>query len=130
MPKLAIANVAGKGRGVFARERITKGSIVTSDPVVTIPKAVVDAAGLPFAAYPFAWNLTQHCVVLGVTSLANHDGSDPNCHVSRNLRDKLLGLVAKRDIEAGEEITYDYKVPLWFKPEPPAKLGDVNGPTA
>ena len=122
MPKLTIASVGKKGRCVFAGEKIAKGSIVTSDPVVTMPKAVVDAAGLPFAAYPFAWNLTQHCVVLGVTSLVNHDGSDPNCHVSRNLRQQILGLIAKRDIEAGEEITYDYKVPLWFEPEPPARL--------
>jgi hypothetical protein len=127
MPKLAVAEVAGKGRCVFAGERIAKGTAVTSDSVVTIPKAVVDAAGLPFAAYPFAWNMTQHCVALGLTSLANHDGVAPNCHVSRNLSKKLIGLIAKRDIEAGEEVTYDYKVPLWFEPQPPAKLGDANG---
>ena len=124
MPKLAVASVDGKGRCVFAREAITKGSIVTADPVALIPKSHVDAlakAGSPFAAYPFAWTPHTHAVPLGLTSLANHS-DEPNCHVSRNIDRKVLGLIAKRDIDPGEEITYDYKVPLWFDPQPPSRL--------
>ena len=129
MPRLALAEVEGKGRCVFTTERIPKGAWVTSDPIVTLPRqhtqALVNARS-PIHAYPFAWTENHDAIVLGLTSLANHSDV-PNCHTARNLGKQLLGLVAKRDIEPGEEITYDYKVPLWFEPKPPATLNLKEG---
>lgn len=122
MPRLIVKEIPGKGRCVFAGERIAKGEHVTCDSVIFIPRVDLDKIRLPFAAYPFVWSMTDHAIPLGPTSLVNHDGDNPNTHTFREHKDKLLGLVAKRDIEPGEEITYDYKVNLWFEPEPPARL--------
>jgi hypothetical protein len=118
---LAVANVAAKGRGVFTTSKISKGEPIATDCVVLVPKDHFEQVGPPLACYPLAWDKECHCLVLGLISLVNH-AEEPNSYPERDMKKLLLRLVAKRDIEAGEEITYHYKVPLWFEPEPPAKL--------
>lgn len=122
MPRLAVAKVEGKGRGVFALEPIAKGEVVVTDNVLLAPTKSFVQTGV-LAHYPFCWDSPDNaCIALGLTSLANHDGENPNCLTERDFGRLLLRLIAKRDIEAGEEITYDYKVPLWFEPKPPTRL--------
>jgi SET domain-containing protein len=53
--------------------------------------------------------------VLGYTSLVNHSAA-PNCTFIRHFDELALDLVASRDIAAGEEITFDYGMTLWFTP--------------
>jgi SET domain-containing protein len=122
VPRLAVAIIAGKGRGVFALEAIASGEAVVTDCVIAVPHDHFERVGPPLGSYPFAWRDGNDALALGLTSLANHDGKDPNCFTERDYARQLLRLVAKRDIKAGEEITYDYKVPLWFEPKPPSRL--------
>jgi SET domain-containing protein len=55
-------------------------------------------------------------VVLGFASLVNHS-ADPNCTFVRYIEARALDVIALRDIEAGEELTFDYEMTLWFTPE-------------
>ena len=54
-------------------------------------------------------------VVLGFASLVNHADA-PNCDFVRYIDALALDLVALRTIEAGEELTIDYGLTLWFAP--------------
>jgi hypothetical protein len=123
MPSLVIGLVNGKGRCLFAGEAITKGTPVATDCVVLVPNEHFELIGAPLACYPFAWQGDINAIALGPVSLANHDAIDPNCVTERDFSRLMLRLLAIRDIEAGEEITYDYKLPeLWFTPQPAARL--------
>jgi SET domain-containing protein len=53
--------------------------------------------------------------VLGFTSLVNHSDS-PNCDFIRYIEALALDLIAIRHIPAGEELTIDYGLTLWFAP--------------
>jgi SET domain-containing protein len=55
-------------------------------------------------------------VVLGYTSLVNHS-PEPNCDTVRYIDGFALDLVALRPIAAGDELTIDYGLTLWFTPE-------------
>ena len=55
-------------------------------------------------------------MVLGYTSLVNHS-PEPNCDIVRYIDALALDLVAVRPIAAGEELTIDYGLTLWFTPE-------------
>jgi len=54
-------------------------------------------------------------IALGYTSLLNHAHA-PNCEFIRHIDDLAIDLVALRDIAAGEELTIDYQMTLWFVP--------------
>jgi SET domain-containing protein len=55
-------------------------------------------------------------VVLGFASLFNHS-PDPNCKFTRYIDAMALDVIALRDIAAGEELTFNYGMTLWFTPE-------------
>jgi SET domain-containing protein len=121
MPILCIAPIKGKGRCLFARENIAKGESIDTNPVILFPHWQTLGLKDPLQSYPFAWDKDFDCIPLGSVTIANHS-DDPNAFTQRDFGNLLLRLVALRDIEVGEEITYDYKVPLWFEPKPPSRL--------
>ena len=121
MPRLYIAPIAGKGRCVFAGENIAKGGVIDTNPALLFPKSQTAELKPPLQYYPFGWDEDFSCIALGSLSLASHS-EEPNAVLQREHQRLLIRLVAKRDIEPGEEITYDYKVPLWFEPKPPSRL--------
>ena len=51
----------------------------------------------------------------GLLMFYNHS-SDPNVEFKDGPETETMSVVAIREIEAGEELTYDYGVPLWFVP--------------
>jgi hypothetical protein len=114
-------SVPGKGKSVFVLSPVADGQVLLSDHVVLLPVETVDAAGPPLSDYPLGWTQEHHALVLGPISLVNHSTS-PNARVERNFEALMIRLVATRDIAAGEEITYDYGVPLWFEARPPSQL--------
>lgn len=126
--KLRIANRGTRGRGVVADTPIAAGDLVERSPVLIIPDADRDATDDTIVfTYVFMWehdtveeDLYRHrgraAIALGYTSLLNHS-HDPNCVFIRHIDDLAIDLVAARQIAVGEELTIDYQMTLWFKPE-------------
>jgi hypothetical protein len=117
-----------RGRGVVADARLVRGQLVERSPVLVIPhtdRAVIDDTVV--FTYVFMWehntveeDLYRHegraAIALGFTSLLNHSYA-PNCEFVRHIDELVIDLLALRDIEAGEELTIDYQMTLWFTPE-------------
>ncbi len=106
-PLVRVKRVKGKGRGVFARRAITKGTVIECAPVLLIPiKHLIGGKTNPaLNKYFYEWNRTTVAVSLGYGSLYNHSYS-PNANYAHG----PLSLIyrALRDIEEGEEITINY----------------------
>ena len=54
-------------------------------------------------------------IALGYVSLLNHSYT-PNSDFTHHIDEQMIDIVALHDIAAGEEITIDYKMTLWFDP--------------
>jgi len=121
-----VREIDERGRGLFTLTDIPEGCEVIRGYVSLLPRECFDDH--PTGVFPLAWDETHHALVWSALSLVNHSET-PNSKVEKIKEHKLIRLVAIRDIEAGEEITYDYKCPLWFEPKPPARLvkGNENG---
>jgi SET domain-containing protein len=124
---LAVADFGERGRGIVALEDIKYGQLIERSPVLIIPaneRRMVD--GTVIFTYVFMWehntveqDLYDHegrsAIALGYTSLLSHS-FDPNCNFVRHIDALLIDVVAKRAITAGEELTIDYQMTLWFDP--------------
>jgi hypothetical protein len=125
---LRVADFGPKGRGVVAEQEIRKGELIERSPVLIIPpkdRGSVDPTII--FTYVFMWekgtveeDLYKHegraAIALGYTSLLNHSYT-PNAEFHRHIDDLMIDVVASRDIGAGEEITIDYQMTLWFDPD-------------
>ena len=124
---LRVVDCGRRGRGVVADRRIAAGELVERSPVLIIPggeRAAIDPTNV--GNYIFLWEPGtvgediyrqegRAAIALGYTSLVNHS-SEPNCAFTRHFDALVLDLHALRTIEAGEEITFDYGMTLWFEP--------------
>jgi SET domain-containing protein len=124
---LAVKDFGSRGRGIVALEDIEPGRLVERSPVLIIPpeqRLVVDSTII--FTYVFMWehhtveqDLYQHrgrsAIALGYTSLLSHS-YEPNCIFVRHIDELLIDVFAKRKIRAGEELTIDYQMTLWFDP--------------
>jgi uncharacterized protein len=127
-PALRVARLGRRGRGVLAAEPIARGTLIERAPVIVIPEADrANVDGSPVGNHIFMWEhgttgddiysgKGQAAVVLGLASLINHS-SEPNCRFIRHIEALALDLLALRDIAAGEELTFDYGMALWFEPD-------------
>lgn len=125
---LRVIDLGRRGRGVVAGREIADGELIERSPVIIVPHAdrdVVDATNV--GNYIFMWEhgssgddiykkQGRAAVVLGFSSLVNHS-DDPNCRFIRYIDALALDLIALRAIKAGEELTFDYGMELWFTPE-------------
>lgn len=103
-----VKRVKGKGRGVFARRDLGKGTLIETAPVLLVPINTV-AGGLQnpdLARYFFMWNDKYLAMALGYGSLYNHS-YQPNARYEDG-RGKTLLFRAIRTIKAGDEITINY----------------------
>lgn len=117
---LYVAEVSGKGRGVFAREAIKAGECFEQAPVLVINLAQWEYIEQTFLFnYCYAWG-DEMALALGMGSLYNH-AYNPNARYEKNLATTMMEYIALRDIAPGEEITVNYngdpddQDPLWFK---------------
>ena len=105
---IEVKRVRGKGRGVFARESISKGSVIERVPLIELP--VDDVFGgnqdTKLANYVFKWEKNTVVIALGYGSLYNHSFR-PNARFY-NKGHLTQVFEAVRNIEAGEEITINY----------------------
>ncbi len=119
MKKITLARIEGKGRGVVATAQIAAGEVVERSPV--LPIALADSECPALNDYSMAWGEaeercepgTECAVGLGYLMIYNHSAR-PNLTIRRHFDTNEMSMVALRDIAAGEELTYDYGVPLWF----------------
>ncbi|WP_184261005.1 SET domain-containing protein-lysine N-methyltransferase [Rhodopseudomonas rhenobacensis] len=126
---IGIRDFGARGRGIVALADIPAGQLIERSPVLVIPSAerpIVD--GTIVFTYVFMWehgtteeDLYQHrgraAIALGHTSLLSHS-YQPNCSFIRNIDELTIDILASRAIKAGEELTIDYQMTLWFDPQP------------
>lgn len=106
-----------RGRGVYARQFIAKGSCIEVAPVITVAsKDVAEDGGAP-DGYLLDWDPDEegqeHCMPLGYIMLYNHS-SKPTLYLENDYEALTISSFAARDIQAGEELTWDYSCVLWF----------------
>lgn len=126
-PLIAAKTFEKKGRGVVAVRDIPKRAVIERAPVLIIPnkdRAAVDRT-IVFT-YVFMWEhgtVEQElyngegrvAIALGLISLLNHD-YHPNAEFIRHIDELEIEIRALRNIRAGEEVTIDYQMDLWFDP--------------
>ena len=119
MEKIGYRNIPGRGRGVVATKPIATGEMVERSPVLPIAMADSECPGL--SDYAFAWGedvpgfaVGKECAIgLGYLCLYNHSDT-PNITFDHHYDSDEISVRATRDIAAGEELTLNYGVPLWF----------------
>lgn len=120
--ELVVCAVPGKGRGVIAGRPFRRYEVVVSAPVVVIESedwARVELGIL--REYAFKWDeeAGERALALSVASLFNHS-YDPNTCPKLLVADLRIDFLALRDIDTGEELTFNYngrpsdRSPLWF----------------
>lgn len=124
---LEIVDFGARGRGIVALADLQKGQLIERSPVLIIPseqRAMVDDSVI--FTYVFMWehntteeDLYKHtgrsAIALGYTSLLSHSYA-PNCIFVRHIDELFIEIYADRFIKAGEELTIDYQMTLWFDP--------------
>jgi SET domain-containing protein len=119
LEKIVYVQIPGKGRGIIAKAPIAAGELIERSPVLPIGSVESESPGLN--DYSFAWGEDvegfepgKECAVgLGYLSLYNHSDTS-NVSLTRHYEDNEMSIRALRDIAAGEELTINYDVPLWF----------------
>lgn len=114
-PALHVADFGEKGRGLIATGAIAAGEILDVAPVIPMRPEDAAARGTILYDYPFLWDDPPfaEAIALGAISMANH-APEPNARFETDIAARLVRLHALRDIAAGEEVTIDYGIPLWF----------------
>jgi SET domain-containing protein len=124
---IEIREFGARGRGIVALTDLEKGRLIERSPVLIIPpeqRATVDDTII--FTYVFMWekdtveeDLYKHegrsAIALGYTSLLTHSYT-PNCIFVRHIDELFIEVYADRAIKAGEELTIDYQMTLWFDP--------------
>ncbi len=109
--KAAVRRTRKFGKAVFAVEKIRKGEVI----------AEFDGLDIDDHYEPWTDDLFEHAIQyakaawrdsIGIARLLNHS-CDPNCGIK-----ELFKIVSMRDIDAGEQITWDYEMTEknpWYK---------------
>lgn len=125
--KITIRDFGERGRGVVALEPLPQGSLIERSPVLIIPDTDRRSCDDTIIfTYVFMWekntreeDLYRHegraAIALGYTSLLSHS-PNPNCTFVRHIDELYIDVLAARNIAAGEELTIDYQMTLWFTP--------------
>ena len=118
-PELNVIPIEGKGRGVVATQPIAAGTVIETAPVVPYRtecgREEMPDRSLPpeLENLPHDWDEECACLVFGAMQFANHSDT-PNARFTRNVKALSMTFTALRDIKAGEEITIDYGIPVWW----------------
>jgi SET domain-containing protein len=110
-PRLSVRNAGEMGRGVFAGQRIRKGTVIEICPVIPLSKAdEATAATTIMDRYLFSWGEDKQraCIALGFGCLYNHSSKPNAVGVEVNAQTQIE-IVALRDIAKDEQILIDYQ---------------------
>lgn len=118
---IAVRDVKGKGRGVFALRDFTRGELIERCPVLIIPgrhsqyilKTKLDH-------YAFDWDREDDlALILGYGMIYNHSYA-PNAKLLHDIGKRRSEVIAHTAIKDGDEILINYNgtpadmSPLWF----------------
>lgn len=121
-PDAEIRDVPGKGRGVFASRKYSKNELIERAPTFTCHDWILSEllrlndGRTIFHDYVFNKAGTVH-LAMGWAAMYNHS-SDNNAHWKVDNETQIIEIRARKDIEAGEEITILYvneDSMLWFE---------------
>jgi len=101
---LEVRTTKNKGRGVFARRFIPKGTEFERVPLIVVTRDKIEESEL--AHYVYDWSPKKAVVALGYGSMYNHS-FNPNAYYE-DIGRQAKAFTAHRDIQAGEEITINY----------------------
>jgi SET domain-containing protein len=117
--------IKSAGRGVFAHNKIKKGEIIETCPLILLSEN--DPAsffGSKLVSYFFYFGKEKEkiAIALGFGSIYNHS-SKPNAKYAISEKERVIVFTATKDISRNEEITFNYrgsdkenkKNPLWFE---------------
>lgn len=105
------------GRGIFTYEAIPKGSLIEICPVIVLPpEQIPHLEKTLLYHYYFTWGDQQQAaaILLGFGSLYNH-AVLCNAKYIMDYEQQTMDVYALRDIETGEEITFNYNGELGSK---------------
>ena len=118
-----------KGKGVFAKKDINKGTIIDVAHVIPLPnKDYKEISKTILWNYCYIWEDPKHkseftnAISLSISQFINHS-YDPNVRYIYDYNNNCMEFETLRDISAGEEILVNYnglvddKSPVWFKIE-------------
>jgi hypothetical protein len=113
------------GRGVFACQTFSAGTVIETAPAILLEKSERDFlqyTSLFGYYFVVADERTPVALGLGYSSLYNH-AYNANAVYSISLKNKAISITALKTIQAGEEITLNYNgrpndsTPVYFPPE-------------
>jgi uncharacterized protein len=125
IPHLYVASSELHDRGVFCATLIPEGSIIEICPVIFISADDLEILKKTILFdYYFIWGEDEKsgAIALGYGSVYNHH-SNPNARYFVDFEALTLEIYAIKDIEAGEEITFNYngdpedQSEVWFEKE-------------
>ena len=116
--RLYVADVDGCGRGVFTRRFIPKGGVIETCPVIVctareyrlLKQTVLINYVFEFPTRFRAGKCRRYtgtCIPLGFAMLYNHS-NEPNATWWACPKQRLIKFKSLRDIQADEQITYNY----------------------
>ena len=117
-PNVEWRRVPGKGRGVFARKDLPRGSIIEWAPISRIPMGDfkhADHRESQALRYTMTWSTEpgrEKALCWGFLTLYNHSDT-PNVEMNDGPVPDSGAAIALRDIQAGEELCFDYGY-TWF----------------
>ena len=115
--------IPGKGRGVVAVIDCVAGTEVERSPVIVVPLADLLHRPRPQTVpdqYLLYWSDEpgRELVMGGGLLMFYNHADDPNVEFRDGPEPETMSVVTLRAVRAGEELAYDYGVPLWFTPAP------------
>jgi len=123
LPILIVAPSDKRGRGVFAAEKISAGTVIEISLVLVLSakdRKLVEKTLL--FDYIFEWGEAKGkkaCIALGYLSLYNH-AYNANCDYEMDFATNLMAIKTVRGIKKGEELFINYNAvaddatPIWF----------------
>ena len=123
LPILTIAPSPKRGRGVFATEPITIGTVIEIAPVIVvdnIQRTKLEETLLYDYIFEWGEDHKSAAIGLGYVSMYNH-AIEPNCRYDMDYEAETMSITTIKSIEVGEELFINYNAegteekPVWFE---------------
>lgn len=121
-PSVVVAQASAKGRGVFTKSAIAKGTLIEVAPVIVMSgkdRKLLDQTLLHDYIFEWGQRRTRCAMALGNVPLYNH-AYKSNCEYEMDFDAALISVKSVRDIAKGEELLINYNgdwnndQPVWF----------------